>query len=51
MSDDQVKMVKLPLEEFERLVKKLKECLAANDALNDQIDAFNAETKRLKDKE
>ena len=43
-------MVKLTVEEFEELVKKIKECLAANKALNEQIDAYNSETKKLLDK-
>ena len=43
-------MVKLTVEEFEELIKKIKELLAANKALNEQIDAYNAETKKLLDK-
>jgi len=43
-------MVKLTVEEFEALIKKIKELLAANEALNKQIDAYNLETKELLEK-
>jgi len=36
------KWVKLKLSEWKRLVKALKECLAANKALNDQNDKYNS---------
>lgn len=35
------KTVTLPIEEFEMLVNKLKECMAANEALNSQIEEYN----------
>ena len=35
------KVVTLPIEEFEELVNKLKECMAANDRLNKQIEEYN----------
>lgn len=40
-------MVKLTIEEFEELIKKIEELLAANKALNEQIDAYNLETKKI----
>lgn len=31
----------MPIEEFEELIDKLKECLAANERLNKQIEEYN----------
>jgi len=36
------KMVTIELEEWEKIVKKLQECLKANRALNKQIEEYNA---------
>jgi hypothetical protein len=41
------RVVEIPLEEFEALVNSLKECLAANKALNEEIREYN---KKFADK-
>ena len=44
-----VRMVKLKLSRFTRLVKKLKECMRANRELNRQIEAYNQKFAGTKD--
>lgn len=37
-----MKMIKVKFSVWAKLIKKLKECMRANKALNEQIEEFNA---------
>ncbi len=44
-----MKMIKVKLNVFARIIKKLKECMRANRSLNKQIERYNQKFTGTKD--